>query len=99
MLVQDLSFPAEFGIPTHAGAPNAARNSWIVGVVNAAPYRASAAWCVLYPQQYRLAQYLNLFVQRLLACGSSEQPFWSSRYHLHHCIDPHRHTDCVWLHP
>lgn len=39
----NLSFPTEFGIPNDAGAPNAARNSWIVGVVNAAPYIASAA--------------------------------------------------------
>jgi MFS family permease len=41
---QDLSFPLEFGIPT--SGPNAARNSWIVGVVNAAPYLGSAAWYV-----------------------------------------------------
>jgi len=40
----NLSFPREFGIPTDAGAPNAARNSWLVGVVNAAPY-ISAAVC------------------------------------------------------
>jgi len=39
----NLSFPTEFGIPNNAGAPNAAHNSWIVGVVNAAPYIASAA--------------------------------------------------------
>ena len=42
----NLSFPTEFGIPNNAGAPNAAHNSWIVGVVNAAPYLASAGWCV-----------------------------------------------------
>src|ERR1700676_4722827 len=45
---KDLSFPVQFGISTEGGAPNAAPNSWIVGVVNAAPYLASAAWYVLY---------------------------------------------------
>jgi len=43
LLQQDLSFPTEFGIPNNPGAPNAQHNSWIVGVVNAAPYIASAA--------------------------------------------------------
>jgi hypothetical protein len=43
-VVKDLSFPTEFGIPNDAGAPNAAHNSWIVGIVNAAPYLASAVW-------------------------------------------------------
>ncbi|KIM73040.1 hypothetical protein PILCRDRAFT_803132 [Piloderma croceum F 1598] len=38
----NLVFPTEFSIPINAGAPNAAYNSWIVGVVNAAPYMASA---------------------------------------------------------
>ncbi|KIM73043.1 hypothetical protein PILCRDRAFT_81426 [Piloderma croceum F 1598] len=38
----NLAFPTEFSIPINAGAPNAAHNSWIVGVVNAAPYMASA---------------------------------------------------------
>ncbi|KZP07383.1 hypothetical protein FIBSPDRAFT_964127 [Athelia psychrophila] len=38
----NLSFPIEFGIPTTPGAPNAAANSWLVGVINAAPYIASA---------------------------------------------------------
>lgn len=37
----NLSFPDEFGIPE--SGPNAGRNQWIVGVVNAAPYIASAA--------------------------------------------------------
>jgi hypothetical protein len=43
----NLLFPTEFGVPTKAGAPDAARNSWIVGVVNAAPYIGSAVWCAL----------------------------------------------------
>ncbi|KAG6850372.1 hypothetical protein H0H93_014326 [Arthromyces matolae] len=30
----NLSFPVEFGIPTTAGEPNAARNEWIVGLIN-----------------------------------------------------------------
>jgi hypothetical protein len=44
--LSDLSFLTEFGILTNLGTPNAAHNSWIFGVVNAAPYVASAAWCV-----------------------------------------------------
>ncbi|KAK8861192.1 hypothetical protein IAR55_002011 [Kwoniella newhampshirensis] len=38
----NLSFPVEFGISDAKGAPNASRNQWIVGLVNAAPYIASA---------------------------------------------------------
>ncbi|KAJ5808285.1 hypothetical protein N7474_009554 [Penicillium riverlandense] len=38
----NLSFPDAFGIPDTTGAPNAAHNSWLVGVINAAPYIASA---------------------------------------------------------
>ncbi|KZP19995.1 hypothetical protein FIBSPDRAFT_955046 [Athelia psychrophila] len=38
----NLSFPLEFGIPTTPGTPNAAANSWLVGVINAAPYLSSA---------------------------------------------------------
>ncbi|KAH0535943.1 hypothetical protein FGG08_007163 [Glutinoglossum americanum] len=39
----NLSFPQDFGIPdTPAGVPNAARNSWLIGLVNAAPYISSA---------------------------------------------------------
>ncbi|KAL3422883.1 hypothetical protein PVAG01_04630 [Phlyctema vagabunda] len=58
----NLSFPIEFGIPDseflHCGPnastegcpvnPNALRNSWIIGVINAGPYIASAlfgCWC------------------------------------------------------
>ncbi|KAF7981549.1 hypothetical protein HWV62_33149 [Athelia sp. TMB] len=37
----NLSFPTEFGIPTDTG-PNTAAHSWLVGVVNSAPYIASA---------------------------------------------------------
>jgi sugar porter (SP) family MFS transporter len=40
----NLSFPTEFGIPDSADQPHHARNSWLVGVVNAAPY-ISAAFC------------------------------------------------------
>ncbi|KIM74048.1 hypothetical protein PILCRDRAFT_14772 [Piloderma croceum F 1598] len=39
----DLTFPQEFGIPTDASSPHAARNTWIVGVVNPARYIRSAA--------------------------------------------------------
>ncbi|KAK7456375.1 hypothetical protein VKT23_010623 [Stygiomarasmius scandens] len=38
----NLSFPKEFGIDDSVGAPNAATNQWIVGVINAGPYIASA---------------------------------------------------------
>ncbi|KXN90183.1 Putative polyol transporter 1 [Leucoagaricus sp. SymC.cos] len=38
----NLSFPDEFGISTHASNPDAAKNEWIVGVINAGPYIASA---------------------------------------------------------
>ncbi|CAG7994753.1 unnamed protein product [Penicillium salamii] len=38
----NLSFPDAFGISDAKGAPNAARNLWLVGVINAAPYIASA---------------------------------------------------------
>ncbi|KAL5357683.1 hypothetical protein BJX96DRAFT_145013 [Aspergillus floccosus] len=37
----NLSFPAQMGIP-QTGVPEAARNQWIMGVVNAGPYIASA---------------------------------------------------------
>lgn len=38
----NLSFPVAFGIPDDAGDPNYQHNEWIVGLVNAAPYIASA---------------------------------------------------------
>ncbi|ORY23921.1 and other transporter-domain-containing protein [Naematelia encephala] len=38
----NLSFPIEFNINDASTDPNHARNQWIVGVVNAAPYIASA---------------------------------------------------------
>ncbi|WVQ81201.1 hypothetical protein IAT38_003323 [Cryptococcus sp. DSM 104549] len=38
----NLSFPIEFGISDADGDPNQSRNQWIVGLVNAAPYIASA---------------------------------------------------------
>ncbi|KAK4685250.1 hypothetical protein P7C73_g4899, partial [Tremellales sp. Uapishka_1] len=38
----NLSFPIQFGISDAAGAPNAATNQWIVGIVNAAPYIGSS---------------------------------------------------------
>ena len=38
----NLSFPDEFGISTADTDPNQARNLWIVGLINAAPYIASA---------------------------------------------------------
>ena len=38
----NLTFPQEFGIADTPGAPNSARNSWLIGLVNAAPYIASA---------------------------------------------------------
>jgi len=38
----DLSFPLEFGIFAKAGDPNYERDSWLVGLINAAPYIASA---------------------------------------------------------
>jgi hypothetical protein len=54
---QDLAFPTEFGIPINAGAPNAAHNSWIVGVVNAAPYMAAAVWYVFHPRSSTLCTF------------------------------------------
>ncbi|KAF8995193.1 hypothetical protein BDQ17DRAFT_1250975 [Cyathus striatus] len=36
----NLSFPQEFGILDTAGSPNAARNQWIVGMINSGPYIA-----------------------------------------------------------
>lgn len=56
----DLEFPTEFGIPIDAGTPNTAHNSWIVGIVNTAPYMASAVWCVSYPSQLCIAHFLIL---------------------------------------
>ena len=44
IFLQAVLFPEEFGISTSRGLPNATRNSWIVGAVNAAPYIGSAAW-------------------------------------------------------
>ncbi|KAF8808914.1 sugar transporter [Phlegmacium glaucopus] len=38
----NLSFPQVFGITSEDGNPNAARNQWIVGVINSAPYIASS---------------------------------------------------------
>lgn len=38
----NLSFPQEFGIGAQAGEPNYERDEWLVGVVNSAPYIASA---------------------------------------------------------
>ncbi|KAF1348952.1 hypothetical protein BDV97DRAFT_195396 [Delphinella strobiligena] len=38
----NLSFPVEFGIPDTPGDPNYQRNLWLVGLINAAPYIASA---------------------------------------------------------
>lgn len=36
------SFPDEFGISDRAGTPNAEYHSWLIGVINAAPYLSSA---------------------------------------------------------
>ncbi|KAF8498008.1 general substrate transporter [Gautieria morchelliformis] len=38
----NLSFPQEFGILSVPGQPNADRDNWLVGLVNAGPYIASA---------------------------------------------------------
>ncbi|KAF8339671.1 uncharacterized protein EI90DRAFT_3279266 [Cantharellus anzutake] len=38
----NLSFPEEFGISLKASNPHAARNQWIVGLINSGPYIASA---------------------------------------------------------
>jgi len=42
----NLSFPGEFGILAVAGTPDYDKNNWLVGLVNAAPYIASALWYV-----------------------------------------------------
>lgn len=64
LIPQDLTFPSEFGIL--ASGPNAARNSWIVGVVNAAPYLGSAAWCAFGSQRSCVVQYPSPFLQWML---------------------------------
>ncbi|KAJ7502799.1 hypothetical protein B0H11DRAFT_1711553, partial [Mycena galericulata] len=38
----NLSFPQEFGIDDTGTGPTAARNQWIIGVINSAPYISSA---------------------------------------------------------
>lgn len=38
----NLSFPVAFGIDDTKGTPNAEYHQWLVGVINAAPYLASA---------------------------------------------------------
>lgn len=38
----NLSFPAQFGIAAERGTPNFERDRWIVGLINAAPFIASA---------------------------------------------------------
>ncbi|KAJ7497103.1 hypothetical protein FB451DRAFT_1210063 [Mycena latifolia] len=38
----NLSFPQEFGIDDTGTGPTAARNQWIIGVINSAPYMSSA---------------------------------------------------------
>jgi hypothetical protein len=43
----NLSFPVEFGIAAPAGSPNFDRDNWLVGLVNSAPYIASAFMCVV----------------------------------------------------
>jgi hypothetical protein len=41
----NLSFPAVFGIgATNKNDPNYNRDQWLVGLVNSAPYAASALW-------------------------------------------------------
>ncbi|TFK35902.1 hypothetical protein BDQ12DRAFT_655262 [Crucibulum laeve] len=37
----NLLFPQEFGLTSEAGNPNAEKNEWIVGIINAGPYLAS----------------------------------------------------------
>ncbi|KAF9458096.1 hypothetical protein BDZ94DRAFT_150646 [Collybia nuda] len=37
----NLSFPMEFGLLTDAGNPEADKNEWIIGLINAGPYLAS----------------------------------------------------------
>ena len=44
----NLSWPLAFGVPD-SGPNKTARNGWIVGVVNAGPYIASAFMCVVIP--------------------------------------------------
>ena len=45
----NLSWPLAFGVPDQ-GAGSTARNGWIVGVVNAGPYIASASLLVIIPR-------------------------------------------------
>lgn len=38
----NLSFPQEFGIASTVGQPNGAKDEWIVGFINSAPYLSAA---------------------------------------------------------
>ena len=64
----NLSFPVEFGIAAAAGEPNHDRDNWLVGLVNAAPYIASAfvgCWCSD-PLNYLVGRRGAIFVSALI---------------------------------
>ena len=68
----NLSFPVAFGIDDTAGAPNANRNQWIVGVINAAPYIASAfigCW-MSDPLNNYLGRRGTIFISAMFCCLS-----------------------------
>ncbi|OQV01316.1 hypothetical protein CLAIMM_06697 [Cladophialophora immunda] len=82
----NLSFPVEFGIPDSADSPNAARNQWIVGVVNSAPYMASALFsCWLSdPLNNWLGRRPVIFISAIFCCfsviGSAVTQTWEQLF-------------------
>lgn len=82
----NLSFPVEFGIPDSAGSPNAARNQWIVGVVNSAPYMASSLFsCWLSdPLNNWLGRRPVIFIAAIFCCfsviGSAVSQSWEQLF-------------------
>ncbi|KAI9761432.1 MAG: hypothetical protein M1840_001945 [Geoglossum simile] len=83
----NLSFPQEFGIPdTPKGVPNAERNSWLIGLVNAAPYISSAflgCW-VSDPLNYFIGRRGTIFVSAIFCLfpviGSGVSQNWQQLF-------------------
>jgi hypothetical protein len=62
----NISFPQVFGIAAAEGHPNYERDRWLVGLINAAPYIASALWCVCQDISFRNLMYRSLAVAGFL---------------------------------
>ncbi|RFU29838.1 hypothetical protein B7463_g6503, partial [Scytalidium lignicola] len=68
----NLSFPVALGIDDTQGKPNAERNSWIIGVINAAPYRGASlcgCWCSS-PLNYLYGRRGTIFVAAIFCLFS-----------------------------